>query len=345
MKITLPFPKIKDSLSKDGFSAGLDIGTQAMKLVILKFAKEQVELCDFKISLTGSVIDEDLLRRLRRFDQIQSLNLSVSGPATIIRYVNFPRMDEQELKNALKFEAQKHIPFSIAEVNLDSYILKEDISANNISVLLAAAKKEAVRERLTLAEKSGLRAAVVDIDSIALVNAFNFNNSASRDKSEHKACALLNIGSQVSNLNVLEDNIPRLSRDIHIAGNSLTQKIAETCGVDQAAAENLKINSDKDKIQNILTAAESIAALLAAEIRGSFDYYESQSASSVSKIYLSGGSVLFSGFKDILANLLGIEVDYWDPFQKIIRCADINAQELIRTQAQMAVAVGLALRK
>jgi len=41
-------------------------------------------------------------------------------------------MNEAELKLSLKFEAQKHIPFSVAEVNLDAYILKGELPDNKM---------------------------------------------------------------------------------------------------------------------------------------------------------------------------------------------------------------------
>lgn len=345
MKIAVPFPKMKDFSLSDGYSAGLDIGTQAAKLVILKFTKDQIELCDFKISSDSAAGREELFSRIKHYKELQSVNLSVSGPSTIIRYVNFPRMSEQELKNALRFEAQKHIPFSIAEVNFDSYILKEDISANNIVVLLAAVKKDVLKERLSAAEKSGLRVGIMDMDSLALINAFNFNNAIVENKTQRQACALLNIGALTTNLNVLEDSTPHLSRDIHIAGNNLTQKIADICGLDLKAADKLKVNPDKARAQDIVKAIDSVSAALIAEVRGSFDYYESQSASNVSKIYLSGGSALLAGFKDALANLLGIEVDYWNPFKRMSVADGINKQELAASSSQLAVAVGLALRR
>jgi len=51
------------------------------------------------------------------------------------------------------------------------------------------------------------------------------------------------------------------------------------------------------------------------------------------------------GLKDSLASLLGIEVDYWDPLQKIIIPETIDAQQMRPVLSQLAVAVGLALRQ
>ncbi|MCM8781355.1 MAG: pilus assembly protein PilM, partial [Candidatus Omnitrophica bacterium] len=59
----------------------------------------------------------------------------------------------------------------------------------------------------------------------------------------------------------------------------------------------------------------------------------------------SGGSSLFEGLSAKLASLLGMEVTTWDPFRKIIIPTGIDTQRLKDISAQLAVAVGLALRQ
>ena len=286
-----------------------------------------------------------VLKKMAESQGIKTLNLSVSGAATMIRYVSFPTMNEEELRQALKFEGQKHIPFAIESVSLDSYILKPDLPDNKMLVLLVAVKKDALSQRLKSIEEAGLKANIVDIDSIALINAFNFNYYQEKETLKNKAAALLNVGAAQSNLNIIEGNIPRLSRDIFIAGNNFTQKIADTLGIDFKAAEDLKVNPSNENAEKAVSAVESVLSGLASEIRTSFDYYESQCASSVIKIFLSGGGAKFPGLNGMLANLLGIDVEYWDPLKQINIARNLNAQDIKTLSAQLGVAVGLALRR
>jgi type IV pilus assembly protein PilM len=335
--------KIKDGFSKERFSVGVDIGSSQVKAVKLKLAKDQVELCSFNIESSNLDLGEVLKNILEPHSGLP-INISVSGQQSIIRYVNFPRMNNFELKQALKFEAQKHIPFSTAEVNLDGYILKDDLPDNKMLVLIAAVKKELVNQRLKLIEGLGYQVNIIDIDSIALVNAFNFNNPFEAED-DHKASALLNVGSSITNLDILDAGIPRLSRDMHIAGNAFTQKVADIFSLDFVNAEKLKINSEPDdKLNKIKAGIESAMVNLSGEIRTSFDYYESQGTFSVGKIFLSGGSAKFSGLKEMLEHFLNIAVEYWDPFKKIKIGADIDQAKLKESQGELAVAVGLAIR-
>jgi type IV pilus assembly protein PilM len=184
---------------------------------------------------------------------------------------------------------------------------------------------------------------VVDIDSLALINAFDYSYSQEADV-RSKTTALLNIGSATSNLNILEDGLPALSRDIIVGGNNFTQRVADALNVDFKAAEELKTRAEHQKDARVVHAIEPVLVKLAQDVRTSFDYYESRSVTSVEKIYLSGGGSLFPGLQESLANFLSIEVSQWDPFNKILLAPNLDAGKIKAAAGQLAVAVGLALR-
>lgn len=332
---------LKKKFIKDKFAFGLDIGSFTIKVVKLKLSKDGAELCDYKIAPSEFDVIA-VLKKLKDSENLDSANISFSGISTVIRYVNFPKMSPEDLKKSLKFEAQKYIPFSIEEVNFDSYILKENLPDNKMLVLLAAVKKDFMSQRRKILEGAGIKTAVAEIDSTALTNSFCFNYGQDSELKD-KTVGLLNIGGSLSNLNIIENGLPCLSRDIHIAGSSFTQKIADAFGIDVKSVESLKLKPNKEQEEKISQAADSVVARLASEIRTSFDYYESQQAASVGKIFLSGGGSLLLAIKEGLANLLGIEVDYWDPLKKITIAADLDAQQVRACASQLAVAVGLAL--
>ncbi len=333
-KIKLPGPK-------DKISVGLDIGTQSIKCVKLKI-NNSVELIAF--DLEESQLDPiEVLKKIKHAQNADLVNISFCGSATVIRYVNFLRMSKPELKQALKFEAQKHIPFSLDEVNLDAEILIDGLAENKMLVLIAALKKEFVQQRLKSLEAAGLRPNIIDIDSLALVNAFNFNYPKV-EVPEGKSICLLNIGSTISNISIIDNGVPRLSRDIHSGGANFTKKLMDIFGIDFKAAEELKIQLDPEKADKVKAGVESVLTNLASEIRTSFDYYDSQNASNVARIFLSGGGSKLSGLKEMLAGFLGIEVESWDPFKQIKISDNIDAAKLNQFSSQFNVAVGLALR-
>ncbi|MCM8796837.1 MAG: pilus assembly protein PilM [Candidatus Omnitrophica bacterium] len=332
----------KIAVSKERFSAGVDIGTSFVKAVKLKFDKETVELCNFILEPIG-IDPRETIKTISQSFAVDTVTMGIGGLATVIRYVVFPRMSQEELNKAVKFEAQKHIPFPISETNIDTYILHPELPDNKMLVLLAAAKKDFIIQRLKTVEEAAVKVKIIDLDSLALVNAFNFNYSFS-EISENKVVALLNIGAAVSNLNILENGVPCLSRDIHIAGNNITHKIMDVLSLDLKSAEAAKLNPESIKEAKVVAAVETLLGNLAGELRTSFDFYESQSASFIKKIFLSGGGSYYAGLRDILANLLGMEVAVWDPFKKISFAEGLEEDKVKAVSGQLAVAVGLALR-
>ncbi|HTY45814.1 MAG TPA: type IV pilus assembly protein PilM [Patescibacteria group bacterium] len=336
--------KFGGKFTKEKISAGLDIGTAATKLIKLKFTNGAPQLCAFNIEPTPGDV-AGLLEKYAgsHLQDVKRVNVSVSGPSSIIRYVPFPKMKKEELKAALKFEAEKHIPFAIGEVFLDGCILKEDLPDNKMLVLLAAVKKDALNQRLKSVNEAGFKAAVVDNDSLALINAFNFNYG-SDPNIKAKTVALLNIGSSFSNLNILESGIPRFTRDFQFGSHNFTQKIADVLSVDFKGAESFKCNPDQVRLEKVKPAIEAMLSNLANEVRLSFDFYESQSTATVAKLFLSGAGSLFVGLKDMLGGLMGSEIAYWDPLKAIPLSNGLDPEKLKPVLPQLAVAVGLALR-
>lgn len=336
------FSKIKLPGPKERFSVGLDIGTQSVKCVKLKVNGADTQLVAF--DLEESQFDPtEILKKIKHAQDIDLVNISFCGSNSVIRYVNFLKMNKAELKQSLKFEAQKHIPFSLNEVNLDAEILRDDLPENKMLVLIAAIKKEFVSQRLKVIEGAGLRPNIIDVDSLALINAFNFNYPAV-ETLENKSACLLNIGSTISNINIIKNGVPVLSRDIHSGGANFTKKLMDIFSIDFKEAEKLKINPDADRANKVKAAVESVLTNLAADIRTSFDYYESQNTANVVKIFLSGGAGKIPGLAEMLANCLGIPVESWDPFKQLKISEKLDAQKLNQFAGQFNVAVGLALR-
>lgn len=338
----IPFFSIKEQLLKEKISVGLDIGSAEVKMVKLRFLKDEIQLCAF--SAEPAQLDlEHVIKNMAKPLEASKVNISFAGPATILRYPSFMRMNEQELKQALKFESQKHIPFPIPEVHLDGYILKADLPDNKMLIVLAAVKKESMKQKLALIGNAGLKVNVADIDSLALINGFN-HNYAQNEQVRNKTVALLNVGASLSNLNILENTIPRFSRDIALAGKSFTQRLADVLGIDFKAAEECKFDPEKLKQEKAIAAVDSIISNLASEIRISFDYYESQSSSSVERIFISGGGAFFKRLPEVLSHLLGVDVSYWDPFKHVTLQEGLDRKKAEATSGQFAVALGLALR-
>jgi type IV pilus assembly protein PilM len=112
---------------------GLDIGSSAIKLVELKERKSgEYQLQRFGMEtlspeaiVDGSIMDSalvvDAIQKLTRETgaKTASFATSLSGHSVIIKKIELPAMDEDELAESLQWEAEQYIPFDINDVRLD----------------------------------------------------------------------------------------------------------------------------------------------------------------------------------------------------------------------------------
>lgn len=245
------FLKIKEMLPqpKPKTLVGLDIGATSVKAVRINnsagihevdsFAIEPISQNDLKAAIANCLNNAGM--------ETKFVNTSVSGQGVVIRYVLMPKMTLSDIKSSISVEADKYFPFPIDDVVMDCCILEERPSEGRVFVLVAAAKKDLIEQRLSLLSSLNLEAETIYTDSIAIGNVFNVLGSNFRPEvspdpaTKTSAIAVLNIGGNSSNLNIIKDNIPRFTRDIYMGGIDFTERIGHICGLDMKAAEELKM--------------------------------------------------------------------------------------------------------
>jgi type IV pilus assembly protein PilM len=161
--------------------------------------------------------------------------------------------------------------------------------------------------------------------------------------------AIVNVGANITSINILKDNVSGFTRDIFRGGNQITEDIQRQLHVDYDEAERIKVGSKVDVtsrsiIQTLLkTASESLAV----EIRNSIDFFQSTTTyEKINKLYLSGGGSKIKDFDIVLQQEVGMPVEMVNPFNKIEYSEKtFDAEHLREVGPLMAVCVGLASRK
>ncbi len=322
---------------------GLDLGTNSIKVASL--SPKDKSLDDYQITYLDLKEENSITRLKTGLKKILSepplatnklVNIGVRGPSVVVRYPTLPKMSKEELAGAMRFELEQHIPFKKEEVEYDFQVLEEFSPApKSMKIALAAVRKEFVEEQTKMITEAGLRVSNVDTDSTALINAFTNSNPPP----EGEVAALINIGFETTNINILKGNEPFLSRDIQFGGSSLAKLIAKDKNI--ALSEADQILKSKEESQGILELAKENLETLANEIRLSFGYYESQFEKTISKSYLSGGTVNL--LRSFLQEHLGIPVLSWDPTLNLK--VDAKLKDIETDKPKLAVAIGLALRE
>lgn len=349
------FPAIASNLQirfaglveKEKVQVGLDIGSYYLKLVELTSRAGVTTLSKFAVTpMPDSSSNGGFSRFIHHVIaekgiSAESVNISVSGPDVVVRYILLPRMGREELKGAIGFEAEKHIPFDMKEVILDSQVLEPEMPDNRMRVLLVAAKKELVEKRMQIVREAGLEIGVVDVDSFALINSFLSHEPQSANE---VSVALLDIGDKRTSINILRDGRPFFTREISIGGEAFTRAVCRKMKLKPAEAVSLKHESRPEKAEKLMNVVEEVIGDLAKEIRVSFSYFENESGRKVEKVFLSGGTARLAGLASSLASNLEVEVERWDPVKSLTLDPGLDQENLNEVKDLLPVAIGLARR-
>ena len=322
---------------------GLDLGSSRIKAVKLRKVDESLILDNFEVQLNTGDPKEIINSLITKFNIAKKkVNISVSGPRVILRYLTLTKMSEEELKSSVRFEAAKHIPFPIDQLDIDSNIMRE-LDSSRMLVLVAAAKKDFVESKIKLIEDAGLSIDVIDVDSLAFINMFNYLNAKNKIAEAIKTFALVNLGASMTSLSIIEGGIPTFNREILLGGNDFTRKISDHLNINLKEAEDLKCNP-ANRLAEVKDASELTLTKLVSEIRSSFDYYESQNNLSVEKIVFSGGASMLEGLKNYFSEILSIGVLDCDLTAAFLPGPNLDLTLLKKQSSMLGVALGLALR-
>ncbi len=263
---------------------------------------------------------------------------AVGGQGTLLRVVEVPRMSADEWRTSFPYEADKYFPFPRDQIHMDSCILDAERPGNKMSVLVAAAKKTLVDERIAILQEAGVALGEISLEPIALVNAFLLKDAAEMD--EAGAEAILDMGRGVSTVTIVGRRGLWFTRNIFIGGEDITKGIAHSLGISIDEAERRKC--DEGLSADLRDAAQSVLLNLVSELRMSFDYFVTERNMSLRRILLTGGAARLFGISELLSQFLDIPVALWDPFRAIPREGGDEAGDLDDPAPVFTVALGLA---
>jgi type IV pilus assembly protein PilM len=342
---------------------GIDIGSHAIKLVRFALTGSSYQLLDLALLPVppDTVVDgiigdlpavQSMLRRLTTLERIttKDVALALSGHSVIVKKVQMVRMSEEELANAMPYEAEQHIPFDVYDVNTDFQILNANDTNPNRSgqmdVLLAAAKKGRVDELQQVARGANLIPAVIDVDMLALVNAFELNYP---DEIEGHVISLVHLGASMMTVLVVKDGLSTFQRDVALGGNQYTAALQKALGLSREDAEAVKLGGRPwERAQaDVLAVLRAVTEEVVAEIQRSFEFYLASSGDEpIEHLYLSGGSSRIKGLSQVLASRLKLPVQSLNPFRRVDIPEKLFDVDYVHEMGPMAaVAAGLALRQ
>lgn len=310
--------------AKQDTAIGLDIGSHSIKCVEIARGADKFRLQRVSILPADAASPDLTLKALRLlFDPQQPapkrVRVSVSGGGStlLIRRIQLPNMTAAELRGAIRFEAEGHIPFPIEECLIDFQILNQTPDKKTMNVMLVAAKKQFIQERLKLLASVNIVPELIDVDIFCLINAYEVLGQEAGENT----FGLLNIGHKVSSFAIVQDKLPFFVREIPFGA----------AGV------------QRDAPDPHAAAAKGFEPLVD-EMRHSIDYVENETGEELRTIKLSGGGALCPGTDKVLSEELGKDVKLWDNTKRLEIFGDIDQKYLSEHSAELNVALGMVLR-
>ncbi len=346
----------------------------ASRILALNIGASQITLAEFKVSsgkspvllqygsmplgvepdsdTDSSAFVIDALRTLMKEKSIRPapLLMSVSGQTVFPRFVKLPPVTKDKILQMVRYEAEQNVPFPIEEVVWD-YQLIGDASDGEQNAMIVAVKTESAVSLTNCVQAVGMEPEVVDVAPLAIANCVQISYP------DLEGCTMvLDIGARSTNLIFLEDNRV-FYRTIPVAGNTITQEIAKSFGVDFQEAERMKLESgfvalggvyasDDETADKLSKVIRNVVTRLHAEINRSINFYRSQQGGSVpSHVLLTGGSCTISHMDTFFREKLKVEVDYLNPFASVEIGGHVSQDAVGEDFYCLSEVIGLAMRK
>jgi type IV pilus assembly protein PilM len=343
------------SFGRKKTTVGLDIGSGLIKVAVIDHSKKnQPELVRVAIApltadaiVEGEVMDPGIVAEAIRTAMANAgvttkeVVIAVGGRDVIVKKIQIERVKEQQVRELLRWEAEQHVPFDVESVELDHQTLDPQGTGPQMDVLLVAAKRELIQAKQRVLDEAGLVAVVVDVESFALHNGFEVNHPDAMSG----IVGMLNIGHDVTNINVLEDGVPILSRDVAVGTRRLREDIVRERGLSDEEAERLLQGFDRSPHLDavIETRGEEIAVGVD---RAVAFIQQSNRSAEIRQMFTCGGGARIPGLNEMLGNRLRMTVEQANPLANL-KVRDGALESLVTDEVSplLMLPIGLALRQ
>ncbi len=244
---------------------------------------------------------------------------SVNGQVAIVREIRLPNLPPAELKQAARFEVERYLPYPIAEVTYDTFVMGEmkESGTSRLDVLVVAARTDVLNQHVAALRAAGLEPLVLDVELFALARAMTEAGVAPAEQ----VVIYIHIGAETTAIEIVSGGLPRVMRSVAFGGSTITRLLAERLGVEPDKAEGIKMEasaaggSDEPRAVQLREVVMAGLPDLTTEVRRSLDYYGGRFRGAVpERAVVTGGGALLPGLTQYLSTDLDIPVEVGDPF-------------------------------
>ncbi len=330
---------------KDKSILGVDIGTQAIKLVQLRSEDQMLEtygIVDITEPISMQSNDATIAKTVELLGNLvdkahvttKRCAMSLPNSAVFTSVIDMPKMTDEELESAIQYEAKKYVPLPFSEVSLSWSLISEDIANNTTKVLLIAVPKQIRDTYIKIFQLAGLELEVIEIEALALIR------SLVEDKSKNDV--IIDIGAKVTGINFVKEGLLQLTRNLNVGGDTITEKISQALNLQASRAEQFKRDFGLNSTEFLPEAVKPVLNDIKSEIKQILELYKSHSVT-CDRVVLVGGGALMPGLQEFFSDLAPAVV-YGNSLSRLGYPAEVEPV-IKRFALQLSVAIGLALRQ
>ena len=340
---------------------GLDVSDLSIKILQLEKDNESSKVRSYaSVAVSpGDILDGEIIGKEAVASRIKEV-VRKAGPKKIktkkavcslpeaksfLRLINVPKMSEEEIKEAIKWEMEANIPLPLDQVYYDWQVLDRCLNCEKgkMSVVVLAMSKKIVDQFLEVLEMAGLEAVSLEVESIAQMRSLVRGGDDETD-------LIVDFGGKRTSFLFSISKIPCFTSGIPLSAQVLTDSISKKMVVSAKEAEKIKKESGIGSFieeDPIFKAVEPVLENMATEIEKTIEFYLSglKYSKSINKIILCGGGANTKGLVPYLSKRLKRDVEIGDPWINFMTKEKKNIPIISKEESiQYSTAIGLAIK-
>lgn len=339
---------------------GVDISTSAVKMVELSSGSNGAyHLSGYSVAAIAkeAIVDGNVVGLDQVSDAVKlawkllgtkerRVALALPSSAVITKKVlMMSDLREEEMEVQVEAEANQYIPFPLEEVNIDFQVIGEAPNNQDESeVLIAAARKEKIEDRVAAAEDAGLKVTVMDVDTYATEAAYSLVAVQLPNSGNDQTVMIVDIGAAMMHINVLHDNKSVYVREQAFGSGQLTQEIQRRFGlsVEEAEVAKRKGGLPESYESEVL---QPFVQSLSTEVARALQFFTSSTQyNRIDHIVLAGGGAAIPNIDIEVQDRTQVNTIIGNPFKGMSLASKIKLQQVEADAPALMVACGLAMR-
>ncbi len=128
---------------------------------------------------------------------------------------------------------------------------------------------------------------------------------------------LVNIGHEITNINILDDGVPVLTRDIPVGTRRFREDLQRERGLSAEEADQLLHGGESSEVLDPFLETRGEELAVGIERAAAFLQSASRSAGGISRIFTTGGGARIPRLNKVLSDRLRVPVQLANPIEKL----------------------------